>query len=299
MMMRNASDFMSDTLNDVLSMQKIEEGKLELDLSPFCISDAISKVFATYRGAVSVKKLTLRKTVDESMPSRIIGDRYRIEHVIANLLSNAVKFSREETCIDVIVKVAKFGAVSEDGSCTVTLTIIVKDEGPGISEENQKRLFSNFVQIRPGQLQEGRGSGLGLALCKQIVQLHGGEIGVNSEEGHGSEFYFTIPFSVFNSTFSSAEDASSTSSARADSKITDKPLPSPMLNGKESELLSTVYGENLGVLVVDGTRILHDSLFLFIIAQLPSPLSLTRRCRIEPQDAANAAQEARHQCGHC
>mmetsp|Transcript_1230 Transcript_1230/g.2031 ORF Transcript_1230/g.2031 Transcript_1230/m.2031 type:complete len:237 (+) Transcript_1230:1451-2161(+) len=71
--------------------------------------------------------------------------------------------------------------------------------GPGISAEHQKKLFGNFVQIRPNQLQEGQGSGLGLSLCKQLVNLHGGTIGVTSIEGRGCSFHFTIPFKVYQS----------------------------------------------------------------------------------------------------
>ena len=77
-----------------------------------------------------------------------------------------------------------------------TVMVIVKDEGPGISAEDQKKLFKNFVQIRPGQLQKGGGSGLGLTIAKQIVELHGGRIGVTSAVGQGSQFYFAIPFQV-------------------------------------------------------------------------------------------------------
>ena len=78
----------------------------------------------------------------------------------------------------------------------VTVLLAVKDQGPGISAEDQQKLFKNFVQIRPGKLQKGGGSGLGLTIAKQIVELHGGRIGVTSVEGQGSQFYFAIPFQV-------------------------------------------------------------------------------------------------------
>ena len=78
----------------------------------------------------------------------------------------------------------------------VDITLVVKDLGAGISAANQTKLFSNFMQIRPSTLQKGEGSGLGLALCKAIVELHGGKIGVESEEGFGSSFFFTIRFPV-------------------------------------------------------------------------------------------------------
>jgi len=196
LMMKGASDFMCDTLNDVLSMQKIEEGKLELDLCPFSINDAVSKVFSTFRGSANAKSISLVKRIAEDVPDRVVGDRYRVEHVISNLLSNAIKFSADGKTVHVEVKVERLEPVGELDS-RVTLAISVRDEGPGISAENQKRLFANFVQIRPGQLQQGQGSGLGLALCMQIVTLHGGTIAVTSAEGKGSDFHFSIPFLVY------------------------------------------------------------------------------------------------------
>ena len=86
--------------------------------------------------------------------------------------------------------------VAEVSVPLVDITLVVKDLGPGISAANQTKLFSNFMQIRPSMLQKGQGSGLGLALCKAIVELHGGKIGVESEEGFGSSFFFTIRFPV-------------------------------------------------------------------------------------------------------
>ena len=158
-----------------------------------------------------------------AVPEIVLGDRYRIEHVIGNLLSNAIKFSPEDS--EVVVEVSVEAEQSEiiqyllfiyyknfkycdllmipslwttsvcidDGSAhTVSVILLsVLDAGPGIAPA---RLFQNFVQIRPGQLQRGAGSGLGLTIAKQIVELHGGRIGVTSTEGQGSLFYFFIPF---------------------------------------------------------------------------------------------------------
>ena len=161
-----------------------------------------------------------------AVPEIVLGDRYRIEHVIGNLLSNAIKFSPEDS--EVVVEVSVEAEQSEiiqyllfiyyknfkycdllmipslwttsvcvdDGSAhTVSVILLsVLDAGPGIAPSDQVRLFQNFVQIRPGQLQRGAGSGLGLTIAKQIVELHGGRIGVTSTEGQGSLFFFSIPF---------------------------------------------------------------------------------------------------------
>ena len=193
--MKSASDFMADTLNDVLSLQKIEEGKLELELSPFSISDSVTKVLSTFHGAVLTKQINVVKSIAFDVPNRLIGDRYRVEHVLSNLLSNAIKFSPEKG--DIFISVVLSTLIPYDNKSVASVTVSVSDKGPGISAENQKKLFGNFVQIRPGQLQQGQGSGLGLSLCKQIVTLHGGTIWVESSEGQGSTFSFCIPFTVF------------------------------------------------------------------------------------------------------
>eukprot|EP01035_Chromulina_nebulosa_P069605 gene69605-biopygen44339 len=129
-----------------------------------------------------------------AVPELVLGDQYRIEHVIGNLLSNAIKFSPEdsEVVVEVSVETIRFGAGGAHTVCVILLSVL--DAGPGIAPSDQARLFQNFVQIRPGQLQKGAGSGLGLTIAKQIVELHGGRIGVTSMEGRGSLFYFSIPF---------------------------------------------------------------------------------------------------------
>eukprot|EP00596_Hydrurales_sp_CCMP1899_P005561 CAMPEP_0119047914 /NCGR_PEP_ID=MMETSP1177-20130426/55756_1 /TAXON_ID=2985 /ORGANISM="Ochromonas sp, Strain CCMP1899" /LENGTH=418 /DNA_ID=CAMNT_0007023091 /DNA_START=1112 /DNA_END=2368 /DNA_ORIENTATION=+ len=194
-MMRSASEFMSDTLNNLLSIQKIEEGKFELELSPFSFEHVILKVFATFRGAVTQKNLSLSHKIYPNVPIEVIGDVHRIEHVFSNMLSNAIKFSPEGKAVRLEVLCE---SISErvDGTKIANTVITVEDAGVGISKDDQAKLFNSFVQIRPGTLQKGQGSGLGLSFCKQIVNLHGGSIGVTSTEGYGSKFQFQIPFPI-------------------------------------------------------------------------------------------------------
>ena len=189
--MSGATDFMSDTLNNVLSMQKIEEGKLELEKAPFSIVESATKVLAALHGMLAAKQIRLVKHFAANVPPTLVGDRYRIEHVISNFVSNACKFSPNGG--EVVVSVTSQPA----GGAFADVTVTVSDQGCGISPENQAKLFRNFVQIRPSMLQKGQGSGLGLALCKAIVDLHpGGALGVRSDESRGSAFYFTIRFPV-------------------------------------------------------------------------------------------------------
>lgn len=194
-MMKDASSFMAETLNDVLSMQKIEEGKLELELNPFSLQLTISKVFSTFKGVLRSKNMEAVLVMQSNFPESIIGDRFRVEHVISNLLSNAIKFSPANVKIKIVVSFKTQDTV-DTTRVFVDVTVSCIDEGPGISKTDQDKLFTNFMQIQPGTLQNGQGTGIGLSLCKQIVTLHGGVIACRSSRGHGSEFYFTIPFEV-------------------------------------------------------------------------------------------------------
>eukprot|EP00981_Chlorochromonas_danica_P009031 scaffold2431_cov185-Ochromonas_danica.AAC.5 len=139
------------------------------------------------------KKIEVLYHLDPNVPKEVLGDQFRLEHVLGNLLSNAIKFSDRESTIEV--------SVTYETKLKGHITFTVKDQGPGMSSDEQKMLFQPFMQIRPGELQKGRGSGLGLSICKTIVSLHNGTIGCTSKQrvgsdrlSGGSEFYFSIDF---------------------------------------------------------------------------------------------------------
>lgn len=124
-----------------------------------------------------------------------LGDRYRIEHVVANFLSNAIKFSPEYSTIKI--------TVSYGDKLKGHVTFTVADQGSGIPPEHLNSLFTSYMQINPGEMQQGKGTGVGLSICKEIVTLHGGKVGCTSKlrEGEdintgGSKFYFSIPFTI-------------------------------------------------------------------------------------------------------
>eukprot|EP01036_Dinobryon_divergens_P061791 gene61791-biopygen28095 len=168
-MMGGAADFMSETLNNILSMQKIEEGKMELTFVPFSISSSITKIVSAMAGAAISKSVTMDQHIASEVPALLVGDVYRVEHVISNLLSNAIKFSPTNGAIRVTVSAAAAPDThtpsplpSPSPSATsIDITVSISDEGPGISAENQEKLFGGFFQVRPDQLQQGKGSGLG------------------------------------------------------------------------------------------------------------------------------------------
>ena len=152
----------------------------------------------------------------KNVPIEIYGDRYRLEHVMNNLLSNAIKFSPDhsEICL----------SLSYETKVQHAVTFAVRDYGPGISNDDRQQLFQPFMQVRPGELQKGRGSGLGLSICKNMINLHRGTIDCTSVvrldptdmSSGGTEFFFTIHF---DDSMQSKEVSSSSSSSSSSSML--------------------------------------------------------------------------------
>jgi signal transduction histidine kinase len=167
-------------INDVLDLSKVEAGQVELELSPFSLQEALERGVAMVRERATQDgvQITLAANSDVDVVS---GDERRIRQVIFNLLSNAVKFTPSGGSVDVHTKQVN-GEVS----------VSVADTGPGIAAEDLRRIFEEFQQAEAG-IEQGEGTGLGLALSKRLVELHGGRIWVDSELGRGSTFVFTLP----------------------------------------------------------------------------------------------------------
>eukprot|EP01042_Synura_sphagnicola_P005626 gene5626-7180_t len=194
-MMNEASRFMSETLNAVLTMQKIEQGKLELQMKPFQIADKVKAIVSTFEGMAKANHIATEVDVQIRPSLIVLGDSFQLDHVTANFLSNAIKFSKPYSKITVVVEGKPIAPSARSPNTNKhEISVSVRDEGPGISKEDIAKLFTPFMQIRPGELQQGRGTGIGLSICKQIVKLHGGEITCESEVGVGSVFKYTIPF---------------------------------------------------------------------------------------------------------
>ena len=163
-----------------------------MELGPCSLSSIAAAMVSTLAGAAAKKNCTVVVQVSENVPTRVLADVCRLEHVVSNMLSNAIKFSPPGGLITVSLDCDGFSCGGDNA--TVTWSFI--DAGVGVSLEHQALLFQNFSQIRPGTLQQGQGSGLGLSFCKHIVETHKGHVGVRSEPGEGSTFFFTIPFVV-------------------------------------------------------------------------------------------------------
>ena len=176
-------------LNDILDYSKVDAGHLSIDCSQFSLQSIIDNVSTIL--VVSAQKSDLKTSIEVSsdVPEFLIGDGLRLEQVLINLAANAVKFTNSG---EVIVKIC----VQEVDDGRVTLRFRVIDTGIGISEKSAALLFSPFSQVDASATRRFGGTGLGLAISKRIVELMGGEIGVESEEGLGSTFWFTARFGV-------------------------------------------------------------------------------------------------------
>ena len=167
-------------INDVLDLSKVESGQVELEIEPFSLRDALERGLVTVRERATEDGVHVAFTADPEV-DMVEGDERRVRQVIFNLLSNAVKFTPPGGAVDV-------RATHVNGEVRVS----VADTGPGIALADHDRIFEEFQQTEAGvELHEG--TGLGLALSKRLVELHGGRIWVVSELGKGSTFVFTLP----------------------------------------------------------------------------------------------------------
>jgi signal transduction histidine kinase len=177
-----SANHLLELINDVLDLSKVEAGQIELDVAPFSLREALERGVTMMRERATKEDVRLELTVVPETDV-VVGDERRVRQVIFNLLSNAVKFTPEGGSVDV-------SAVQVNGEVRVA----VSDTGPGIARKDHDRIFEEFQQTEAGAAQR-EGTGLGLALSKRLVELHGGRIWVESELGEGSRFVFTLPAS--------------------------------------------------------------------------------------------------------
>jgi len=173
-------------INDILDMSKIEANKLELSEVQFDLKDLLQKAVSFVRLRMDEKRLKFFLNVEAKVPSRFIGDDQRLTQVLTNLLSNAAKFTPEDGEISVSI----FLENKDNGR--YKLRFEVKDNGIGISPEQQQKIFNAFEQAESGTSRKFGGTGLGLAISKQIIELMGGNIVIESEIGKGTKFIFSI-----------------------------------------------------------------------------------------------------------
>ncbi|WMW25760.1 PAS domain S-box protein [Methanolobus sediminis] len=177
----NAGKHLLELINDILDISKIEAGESELIYEKFEVSDVIYGVASVLNSLADKNKINLCIDIDPEL-KMIVADRTKFKQILANLLSNAIKFTPEKGSVSV-------RAILQDDSVQIS----VQDTGIGIAVNDMDKLFQPFKQLNPSLTRKHEGTGLGLALSKKFVEMHGGNIWVESNVGEGSIFMFTIP----------------------------------------------------------------------------------------------------------
>jgi PAS domain S-box-containing protein len=176
-------------IDGILDLAKIEARKIALENLDFNLHHTVGDVVELVRMQANAKGLDLLARVSPEIPPLLRGDAHRLRQVLTNLAGNAVKFTeRGEVTLDAALESQRDG--------TATVRFAVTDTGIGIRPDQAARLFSPFVQADDSTTRKYGGTGLGLAICKQLVEMMGGAIGVDSREGQGSTFWFTVPFTL-------------------------------------------------------------------------------------------------------
>lgn len=175
-------------INDILDLSKIEAGRLELEEKDFSLAQELEKTVSFLSLRAREKGLKLSLQVSGSIPPLLRGDSFRLQQVLVNLVGNAIKFTDQGEI--------KISATLEtgEGQGRVPVLVTVEDTGPGIPLDKQGQLFQSFSQVDGSSTRKHTGTGLGLAISRKMVEMMGGNIGLESREGGGSTFYFRIPF---------------------------------------------------------------------------------------------------------
>lgn len=185
--MQYAGDALLGLLNNLLDFSKVEEGRMELENIDFDLDRLVNSMILLMSGRAEEKKIYLKAELAPGMPLRLKGDPTRLRQILLNLISNAIKFT-EKGGVTLIVK------PHQEIAGKPQIYFGVKDSGIGISADAQRKLFKPYAQANAGIARQFGGTGLGLSISKKLVSAMGGDIKLESQAGHGTTFYFILPF---------------------------------------------------------------------------------------------------------
>jgi PAS domain S-box-containing protein len=183
---RSSADSLLTIINDILDFSKIEAGKLEIASMTMDLHECVEDIGATLAFQAAVKNIELIIDIQRGVPTSVLGDPQRIRQCLVNLIGNAVKFTQTG-------EIAVTVSLVRDDAKTSHIRFAVRDTGIGMSSESIRSLFQPFVQADESTTRKFGGTGLGLSIVRRLVELMGGEIGVESEPGRGSTFWFRLP----------------------------------------------------------------------------------------------------------
>ncbi len=186
--LRSVSRYLLQLINDMLDMSKIEEGKMRLSEKPFFLRRMIEDTAAVCETTAKGKCVTLKAEIGKKVPDRIVGDELRLRQILVNLLSNAVKYNRQNGSIHLKVELVN----EQEGSAVIRFS--VRDTGVGIAIGDKNRIFNIFERAANADRDQIVGTGLGLSISRQLVELMGGKLNVDSDLGVGSCFWFAASF---------------------------------------------------------------------------------------------------------
>ena len=186
---KDSAEVLLRLLNDILDFSRIEAGRFELDEAKFNLRDTLEETAKVFAVKAHQKELELSLRMPPTVPDRLIGDPVRLRQVLGNLLGNAVKFTERG---EVQLRVETHGLRENE----VELHFLVQDTGIGIGDEDQERIFAPFAQVDATSTRHHGGAGLGLAICRELVDMMGGRLWVESAYGEGTTFHFTSKFGL-------------------------------------------------------------------------------------------------------
>ncbi len=191
---RSSGDALLNLINEILDLSKLEAGEMALETLDFNLSNCVEEVVELLAPSAHNKGLEIAAMIDHNVPIHLKGDTGRLRQILMNLISNAIKFtSAGEVLVQAELRCLRRAKPSLS-STTATIHFAITDTGLGISPEDQRKLFMPFTQVDASTTRKYGGTGLGLAICKQLVTLMGGVIGVESQVGKGSKFWFEVLF---------------------------------------------------------------------------------------------------------
>ena len=188
-LIKQSADNLLVIINDILDLSKIRSGKIQFEIIDINIREMMRAIFMATNIKAVEKNLEYNFSVDTQIPAIVRGDRVRLNQILLNLISNAVKFTEKGRVHYSVELISK-----ENGK--IFIQFKVEDSGIGIPEKEQLKIFESYRQASADTTRKFGGTGLGLPIVKQLVELQGGEIHINSKSGEGSTFYFTLPFEL-------------------------------------------------------------------------------------------------------